>query len=320
MPAPIHDRGYQLLFSNPVIFRQLLETFVDAPWVRELDFSRCEKLNKSFISKEYEKRESDLIYKVYWRGQSAYIVVLIEFQSTVQRFMAVRVWRYLAEFYTDWIETQRPGMDAQLPPIFPIVLYNGDETWTAPENIADLIQHNELFGEFAIHFKYFKLVENEFTVEKLLRIRNIVSTLFLAEIHYDRDLLLNELLLLFRHEDRAAVSLFINWFKQLYRHGRLDEQDYREFETCYHNEAEVNMLIKSLYKDRDETFQQGKLAGLLEGQQQGKLEGKIEGKIEGQRESQCAIARSMLAEGLESPLIAKMTGLTLDEINQLIHH
>jgi len=312
MTTQIHDRGYQLLFSNPEIFRQLLESFVKQPWVSQLDFSRCEKLNKSFISKDYEKRESDLIYKVPWQECDAYIVILVEFQSTVQRFMAVRVWRYLAEFYTDWIETHHPLAHEKLPPIFPIVLYNGEETWTAPENLSALIENNELLGEFGLQFKYFKVIENEFTVEALLKIRNIVSTLFLAEVHYDEELLLEELLPLFRREKRHAISLFINWLKQLYLHGRLREQDYREFEAIYHNESEVSMFIKSLHQAREETF----LQGVREGESKGKLEGKLEGK----QEIQAEVVRAMLLEGFEISVIAKITRLSIDEIHRLVHH
>jgi len=312
MTTQIHDRGYQLLFSNPEIFRQLLESFVKQPWVSQLDFSRCEKLNKSFISKDYEKRESDLIYKVPWQECDAYIVILVEFQSTVQRFMAVRVWRYLAEFYTDWIETHHPLAHEKLPPIFPIVLYNGEETWTAPENLSALIENNELLGEFGLQFKYFKVIENEFTVEALLKIRNIVSTLFLAEVHYDEELLLEELLPLFRREKRHAISLFINWLKQLYLHGRLREQDYREFEAIYHNESEVSMFIKSLHQAREETF----LQGVREGESKGKLEGKLEGK----QEIQAEVVRAMLLEGFEISVIAKITRLRIEEIHRPVDH
>ena len=91
MPPNVHDSGYKLLFSNRTIFRQLIETFVDAPWVKEVDFNRCEPVDKSFVSDEYRQRESDLIYRVALRRQELYIYVLIEFQSTVDRFMAVRV-------------------------------------------------------------------------------------------------------------------------------------------------------------------------------------------------------------------------------------
>ena len=38
----IHDRGYKKLFSNLEIFRQLIMAFVRKPWVKDLDFSKCE--------------------------------------------------------------------------------------------------------------------------------------------------------------------------------------------------------------------------------------------------------------------------------------
>ena len=50
----IHDSGYKKLFSNRTIFRQLLETFVNEPWVAELDFSQAETLDKSFVADHYK--------------------------------------------------------------------------------------------------------------------------------------------------------------------------------------------------------------------------------------------------------------------------
>ena len=37
---------------------------------------------------------------------------------------------YLTNFYMDYVKGHQDVK--QLPPIFPIVLYNGDEPWTAP--------------------------------------------------------------------------------------------------------------------------------------------------------------------------------------------
>jgi len=55
-----------------------------------------------------------------------------------------------------------------------------------------------------------------------LAIRNIVSTLFLAEAHYAINSLEAALLNLYeREEDKQAVSLFLNWFQQLALHGKV---------------------------------------------------------------------------------------------------
>jgi len=87
----IHDSGYKHLFSNKVIFRQLIETFVTEAWVKDLDFETCQKIDKSFISEHYKATESDIIYQVKFRSKESYLIILVEFQSTVPRFMALRV-------------------------------------------------------------------------------------------------------------------------------------------------------------------------------------------------------------------------------------
>lgn len=56
----IHDYGYKRRFSNVTIFRQLLESFVHEPWVKELDFSTAETVEHSFVSVEYQETERQL--------------------------------------------------------------------------------------------------------------------------------------------------------------------------------------------------------------------------------------------------------------------
>jgi predicted transposase/invertase (TIGR01784 family) len=118
----IYDRGYKKLFSNKIFFRQLLESFVPFEWVKELDYNHCELLDKTFISKEYEKRESDVIYKIRLQGRQAYIIILIEFQSSPDKFMALRILHYIANFYIKLKESEEKF--DKLPPAFPIVIYN----------------------------------------------------------------------------------------------------------------------------------------------------------------------------------------------------
>lgn len=54
-----------------------------------------------------------------------------------------------------------------------------------------------------------------------------------------------------------------------------------------------------------------------EGKLEGKIEGKLEGKLEGEREAKEAVAKQMLAEQMDAALIARVTGLPVNYINQL---
>ena len=301
----IHDSGYKKLFSNRTIFRQLIETFVNQEWVHSLDFNKCEPLDKSFISEHYKETESDLIYKVQFHDGEIYIYILIEFQSTVDPFMALRVLNYITNFYMDFLVNNR-GVN-KLPAVFPIVLYNGEAPWTAPVNLSALIEQNPPLGTFGLDFQYFLIAENQYNQEALLKIRNIVSTLFLAESHYDLDVLEVELLNLFSSEaDKGAVSLFLNWFRQLAFHGRLESDDYESLDSIYRNEEEVKtMLVTALERERERIFQNG----LREGEQKGRIEGEQKGRIE--------TAKAMLARGMEMTLVSEITNLPETQLLQL---
>jgi len=292
----IYDRGYKKLFSNKGFFQQLLESFVPFDWVKEIDFENCELLDKTFISKEYEKRESDVIYKVYLRGKITYIVILIEFQSSPDKFMALRLLHYITSFYMRLKESEETF--EKLPAVFPIVVYSGKEKWTAPIHLNTLIENNELLGDFALNFKYFKIAENEIAVEQLLKISNVVSTLFLGEAHFDRNLLIQELSKLLKQDNHQMVSMLFNYFEQLFNHKKLDKVDWKSLDNV-RTEKEMTMFLESLEEH------------LSKIRYEGKIEGKIEGKLE--------IVKAMLVKGVDIDFILEVTGLSKEELEQLKH-
>jgi len=52
---------YKKLFSNPILVRELLESFVKEEFIRELDFDTLQRLDKSFVTDTFRQKESDLI-------------------------------------------------------------------------------------------------------------------------------------------------------------------------------------------------------------------------------------------------------------------
>jgi len=200
-----HESGYKHLFANKIIFQQFIETFIHENWVRDIDFSNSLKIDKSFISEHHKTIESDIIYEVKFRGQKSYVVILIEFQSTVARFMALKVLNYITTFYMDYVNSD--SKLKILPPIFPIILYNGDKKRTAQANIVDLIEFNDLLGKFSLNFEYCKIAISEYSQEKLTKIQDVVSTLLLAENCYDMKQLEQKLLFIFQQDTDTETFL-----------------------------------------------------------------------------------------------------------------
>jgi len=270
--------------------------------VSRLDFDRAERLDKSFVSEHYKETEADIIYKVPLRDadQVIYLCLLIEFQSDVQRFMVLRSLHYRCSFYMDFVLSNKNVRGLLLPAMFQLVLYNGDEKWTAPANIDQLLETEIDLGAYGLHFEHLVIAENAYGKEWLEKVDNIIATLFLAEAHYDLPLLMEKLLSLYDTEpDRQAIMLFVNWFRQLATHGRLNSADFVAIEEQYLTREEVkSMLVKALEREREMIFDSGKKEGITERNRQ--------------------IAQAMVANGLPLPTIAALLVLSLPEVERLL--
>ena len=92
----IHDNSYKLLFSHPEMVADLLKGFVKEPWVGQCDFTSLEKVSGSYVADDLRDREDDIIWKIRWGDEWLYVYLLLEFQSSVEHFMAVRIAGYIA--------------------------------------------------------------------------------------------------------------------------------------------------------------------------------------------------------------------------------
>ena len=86
-----HDHGYKLLFAHAEMVRDLLVGFVDEPWVQELQFDTLQRVSASYVSDDLRDRQDDLVWRVRRGDEVAYVYLLLEFQSSADPWMALRV-------------------------------------------------------------------------------------------------------------------------------------------------------------------------------------------------------------------------------------
>jgi len=309
-----YDSPYKQMFSNLTILKQLLIYFVNQDFIHDLDFDTFETINKSFTSKKYKDTESDLIVKFKLKNsdEEMYFYILLEFQSSVDKFMSVRILNYITSLYISMIETSKKKGETykSLPPVFPIMLYNGNETWTSKENISELIENNDLLGDYGINFKYFKIAENEFSKETLESIRNIVSTLFLFESKQkvlDIELLRNEIKNLFKNEkDNIALSLLTNYFKNILTGDKMDNR-YDLLNIIYSNENEASSMFADLVnQERIKLKEEGKIEGEFIGIQKGKIE------------TISSIVQNMYKKGFKLDNISEIVNISINELKKIL--
>ena len=72
-------------------------------------------------------------------GPWLYLVVMLEFQSTVDYLMPLRIRNYVDNFYMEHWRGRRFRSTDRLAPVLPIVLYAGNARWTAARRVIDLV-------------------------------------------------------------------------------------------------------------------------------------------------------------------------------------
>jgi len=145
-----HDSAYKHLFSHPQAVRDLLRGFVHEDWVALLDYASLEKVSGSYVSDDLRDRQDDIVWRIRMRrpdagdsgepGEWLYVYLLLEFQSSNDPYMALRVLGYVGLLYQDLIKSGRIKGSRRLPAVFPLVLYNGERPWSAERDVEPLIE------------------------------------------------------------------------------------------------------------------------------------------------------------------------------------
>jgi predicted transposase YdaD len=237
-----YDNAYKYLFSNKRIFFQLVTSFVKEDFVAEIILDNIELLDKSFVSDEFLARESDIIYRIKLKTSEVYIYFLLEFQSTIDKSIPIRMLLYLLQFYDLLLRNSREGL---LPSVFPLLLYNGQKNWSIPSNVRDLID-KRIPDRFIPSFEYYKIIEKGKDKNALKKA-------------------IDKVIEMIRQENIIDIRMFTIWFKRMFQ----QKVDFEETEKIT-NLMEVTNMLTAI---ADQIKLEGKLEGKLEDAKKMKEEG-----------------------------------------------
>ncbi len=136
--GPKHDASYKNFFTHARTVEDTLRAAA-GDLARHLDFATLERMPDSFVTEHLDQRHTDMLWRVgTTAGGWVYILILLEFQSTVDPRMALRMMDYVS---TIWMRLRREDLEpgGEYPFVLPVVIYNGEPRWTAATDIADLL-------------------------------------------------------------------------------------------------------------------------------------------------------------------------------------
>jgi predicted transposase/invertase (TIGR01784 family) len=284
--------------------RDLLHGFAARDWSAELDLGSLTPLPASYVSHDLRQRHGDLVWRLRFRDERwLYVVLLLEFQSAVDRSMAVRMLTYTALLYQKLIAEGVLRERSVLPPVLPVVIYNGRRPWTVPVDVAELIASGRgaSLAQYQPSQRYFLLDEGRVGGADLPS-GNLVSALIALETTRDRlraPELLDALIdLLHKQDDEELTAAFNEWVVQVLLPRRF--------------RGSVSGPLPRLEEVRTmlaETVQEWTAEWVEQGREQGREQGIQQGVQQGQRALLCRQAARKFDAATGQRLAAALDGV-----------
>jgi predicted transposase/invertase (TIGR01784 family) len=289
-----HDTSYRFLLSSKKLFVELLRSFINKGWVQAVDEENVQEIPHSFVLQDFKRQEADLVYRVKLNGQDVVFYLLLEMQSSVDFRMPYRmllyqveIWRYLLQNEEDALSNRKTF---QLPPIVPIVLYNGKQKWSAELEFRKLLANENLFGSELLNFEYLLIDVARYTEEELLSLSNTIGSVFLLDQTEDQEQLLNRLGKLMNTIQQLPTDSqqkFVAWMANIL------------LQKLPENEPSLQQFIQSVKGDAS-------FMGLE------KILDDIEHK--GEQKGKEDVAKQLIRMGMDDSSIAQATGFSVQTI------
>lgn len=278
-----YDAVYKKFFNNPLMVESLLHDFISEDLSLHFDFSTLERCSESYVSDKFQRRSNDTVWRVRLRNADGtdtqderwcYLYLLIEFQSSSDYWMAVRVLAYTALLWQSLIERGELKTGSSLPPVLPIVIYNGGSTWKAKTNISGLVANtHDLLQKYQPSQEYFLLDENIFKEERIQRKRGLTALLLKLDraktpeaVHEVAQVLITEL----RRPEYASIRKTFMALLSVVTKDYLDE----DVDTSQQNLTEAySMLAENIRNMVTDSHVKGMELGRLEGREEGRVSG-----------------------------------------------
>jgi len=133
-----HDLMVRAVLSDVTEAISFLQAHVSEEVSQGLNWSTLRLVEGSFVDEDLRGSEADLLYEIARVSdqETVWVYVLLEHQSTPDRWMRFRLLKYCCRIWEMQL-AERP-MPRALRPIVPLVLYQGERTWSYSTEFADL--------------------------------------------------------------------------------------------------------------------------------------------------------------------------------------
>ena len=333
----IHDKVFKQTFGDMEIAADFLKTYLPEAVRDHVDMATLKPEKDSFVTRQLREVYSDLLLSAKINGEKGYLYFLFEHKSYPDKFAIFQMLKYIAEI---WESKAKETNGDEVQAVIPLLIYNGKSKWNAKTDLRHLIKG---FDEVPVSVKkaipvyeywMYDFSEMDMDSDQTSFMQTMLAGMRDA-VHMNKEGHIKHIIkMTVKYEEvkhnikyRHHIERIIEYV--FYMSDGITEKDLEHITN--QGAKEGSELIMTL---AERLIQKGKAEGIAEGMAEGKAEGikigatqgmskgieigKQEGKQEGILETSRKIVLNAVAMGMPKEDIMKMTGLTMEELEQII--
>ena len=269
----------------------------------KLKAEEIEKYTSSFVSKIFQNREADIVYKY----KNKNIFFLIEHQTKIDYSMPYRILEYEIEIMKSAIDIRKvKNKEYKLPLVIPIVLYTGKKKWDAKRYLEE---SQETLDGVKIKAGNYNLVDiNDFTKEELLQEKTLISKMMLLEKSESTEESIEMLEKIIPNTNKEEKELLKRVISILFGEKIGEEKTKELIEKIDRGEGKMLALVDMIRNENKMYINMGRKEGRKEAREEGKIKLK----------QQCLeIAKNLLKLNMPISQISEVTKLPEEEIEKI---
>ena len=251
-----HDKFFYDSFGRPEIARNFLEEYLPAEIRQLLNLEHLVWQKDRFHDPEMKEYRSDLLYQSkLTTGEAAYIYILFEHKSYVDRMVGFQILEYIVRLWAEQEKLKQP-----FSPIFPIVIYHGEQPWRVSTEFLALFDVPEALRPYMPNFHYLShLSEEAIRGEVWLRVTlTVLRAIFDPQLRKELPRLVTLIFELRKQKTGLAYIRAILYYLTMAT-GKVSRQDLRAALLQQGPIGEKTMMTIA-----EEFIQEGKVEGIVE--------------------------------------------------------